>query len=306
MNQNWIVENLNNAFSTWNGKLTELWGLVTTGPQSFKGGAVWGVMQNLHNAMVGIGYALVVLFFAISLFKNTMNFHELKRPEAAVHYLIRFVAAKALVGYGMDIMLNIFSICNGVITDMTSGMGGISQAMVSLPGEMQTAIENVGFLASIPLWLVTILGSLFITVLSFVMILTVYQQRIRRCDPAILHDLLRGAGGLHREVALGVLPQRAGNRVGKNIVLHTENNLPHSITFFPARTRLFAVYKISIANPERKHPTQNGSFFPPTKNFSKKERRTLSGAALTIAFCQKPGTMRSLLMMSQASATRLL
>ena len=28
LNQNWIVENLNNAFSTWNGKLTELWGLL--------------------------------------------------------------------------------------------------------------------------------------------------------------------------------------------------------------------------------------------------------------------------------------
>ena len=118
MNQNWIVENLNNAFSTWNGKLTELWGLVTTSPQTFKGGAVWGVMQSLHNAMIGIGYALIVLFFAISLFKNTANFHELKRPEAAVHYLIRFVAAKTLVGYGMDIMLNIFSICNGIVSDM--------------------------------------------------------------------------------------------------------------------------------------------------------------------------------------------
>lgn len=58
MNQNWIVENLNNAFSTWNGKLTELWGLVTTSPQTFKGGAVWGVMQSLHNAMIGIGYTL--------------------------------------------------------------------------------------------------------------------------------------------------------------------------------------------------------------------------------------------------------
>jgi hypothetical protein len=104
LNQNWIVENLNNAFSTWNGKLTELWGLVTTSPQTFKGGAVWGVMQSLHNAMIGIGYALIVLFFAISLFKNTANFHELKRPEAAVHYLIRFVAAKTLVGYGMDII----------------------------------------------------------------------------------------------------------------------------------------------------------------------------------------------------------
>ena len=103
LNQNWIVENLNNAFSTWNGKLTELWGLVTTSPQTFKGGAVWGVMQSLHNAMIGIGYALIVLSFAISLFKNTANFHELKRPEAAVHYLIRFVTAKTLVGYGMDI-----------------------------------------------------------------------------------------------------------------------------------------------------------------------------------------------------------
>jgi len=132
LNQNWIVENLNNAFSTWNGKLGELWGLVTTGPQTFKGGAVWSVMQTLHNGMVGIGYALVVLFFAISLCKNTMNFHELKRPEAAIHYFLRFVAAKALVGYGMDIM-----------------------------------------------WLVTILGSLFITVLSFVMILTVYGRFFR-------------------------------------------------------------------------------------------------------------------------------
>lgn len=56
LNQNWIVENLNNAFSTWNGKLGELWGLVTTGPQTFKGGAVWSVMQTLHNGMVGIGY----------------------------------------------------------------------------------------------------------------------------------------------------------------------------------------------------------------------------------------------------------
>ena len=153
LNQNWIVENLNNAFSTWNGKLGELWGLVTTGPQTFKGGAVWSVMQTLHNGMVGIGYALVVLFFAISLCKNTMNFHELKRPEAAIHYFLRFVAAKALVGYGMDIMLNVFSICNGIVTDMADSMGGISEAMVSLPAEMQTAIENVGFLASIPLWL---------------------------------------------------------------------------------------------------------------------------------------------------------
>lgn len=179
MDQNWIVENLNNAFTTWNEKLTELWSLVTISPATFKGGAVWGIMQTIHGAMLAIGYALVILFFAMSLFKNTANFHELKRPEAALHYLIRFVAAKTAVGYGMEIMLKVFEVCNGIVSEMAASMGGISQAMVSLPGEVQTAIENVGFLASIPLWLVTILGSLFITVLSFIMILTVYGRFFR-------------------------------------------------------------------------------------------------------------------------------
>lgn len=179
MNQNWIVENLNNSFSVWNGKLSELWSLVATSPAAFKGGAIWATMTSIHSTMVAIGYALVVLFFAISLCKNTANFHELKRPEAALHYLIRFVFAKAAVGYGMDIMLKVFEVCNGIVSDVAGSLGGITQAMVSLPGEIQTAIEEVGFLASIPLWLVTILGSLFITVLSFVMILTVYGRFFR-------------------------------------------------------------------------------------------------------------------------------
>lgn len=179
MDQNWIAENLNNAFGTWNEKLAELWTLAATSPENFKGGAVWGIMQNIHGALLAVGYALLILFFAMSLCKNTANFHELKRPEAALHYLIRFVAAKTLVEYGMEIMLKVFEVCNGIVRTVASGMGGISQAMVSLPGEIQTEIENVGFLASIPLWLVTILGSLFITVLSFVMILTVYSRFFR-------------------------------------------------------------------------------------------------------------------------------
>ena len=45
-----------------------------------------------------------------------------------------------------------------------------------LPQEIADAIGDVGFLASIPLWLVTLLGSLFITVLAFIMILTVYGR----------------------------------------------------------------------------------------------------------------------------------
>lgn len=55
-------------------------------------------------------------------------------------------------------------------------VGGLAGASVTVPEEIVTAIEEVGFLASIPLWLVSMLGSLFITVISFILILTVYGR----------------------------------------------------------------------------------------------------------------------------------
>lgn len=42
-NNAWIVDNLNNAPNTWNGKLAEIWQLLTQSPQTFKGGGVWAV-----------------------------------------------------------------------------------------------------------------------------------------------------------------------------------------------------------------------------------------------------------------------
>ena len=45
-----------------------------------------------------------------------------------------------------------------------------------LPVEIVTAIEDCGFFESIPLWAVTLIGGLFIWVLSFVMILSVYGR----------------------------------------------------------------------------------------------------------------------------------
>ena len=34
---NWIVDNLNSALATWNEKLTEIWTLISTSPEEFKG-----------------------------------------------------------------------------------------------------------------------------------------------------------------------------------------------------------------------------------------------------------------------------
>ena len=179
MEDNWIVENLEGAFETWNSKLAEIWSLVSETPQNFKGGAMWTLAENINGALQAIGYGLLILFFAISIFKSTANFRDFRRPEQALRYFIRFVAAKTAVTYGMEIMTTLFTICAGIISTVAGNLGALTGASVVLPEEIKTAIGEVGFLASIPLWLVTILGSVFITVLSFVMILTVYSRFFR-------------------------------------------------------------------------------------------------------------------------------
>jgi len=176
MDDNWIIENLTGAFDTWNDKLTEIWQLVSETPQNFKDGAIWDLAVNINGALQAIGYGLLVLFFAISIFKSTANFRDFRRPEYALRFFIRFVAAKTAVTYGMDIMTTLFNICAGIISSVAGNLGTLTGAAVTLPDEIRTAISEVGFLASIPLWLVTILGSVFITVLSFIMILTVYSR----------------------------------------------------------------------------------------------------------------------------------
>ena len=37
---NWVVENLVNALEDWQEKLTEIWQLLTTSPEAFRGGGI--------------------------------------------------------------------------------------------------------------------------------------------------------------------------------------------------------------------------------------------------------------------------
>ena len=179
MDNNWIIDNLNYAFGVWNDKLTEMWSLLSQSPQAFKGGTIWQTIQTVHGAMQGLGYGLLVLFLAIGIFRSSAGFRDFQRPEHILRHFIYFVMAKLAVTYGIDLMVDIFTVCAGIISAAAGSVGGIDGATVSLPAEMATAIEDVGFLASIPLWLVSLLGSLFITIMSFILILTVYGRFFR-------------------------------------------------------------------------------------------------------------------------------
>ena len=176
MSDNWVVQNLENALEVWNGKLSEIWQLITQSPESFKGGAIWNVVVDIHGALQAIGYALLVLFFVIGMVKTCGSFAEVKKPEHAVKLFIRFALAKGVITYGMELMLALLNIIQGVISSIMNAAGFGSPQNTVLPAEIVTAIEDCGFFESIPLWAVTLIGGLFIWVLSFVMILSVYGR----------------------------------------------------------------------------------------------------------------------------------
>ena len=181
MSDNWVVQNLQNALDTWNSKLAEIWQILTQSPENFKGGGIWQVIVQIHGALQAIGYALLVLFFVVGVVKTCGSFTEVKRPEHALKIFIRFAIAKGVVTYGLELMMALFNIIQGVTSTImqTAGFGSTEDTV--LPDEIIEAVEDCGFFESIPLWAVTLIGGLFITVLSFIMIMSVYGRFFRLC-----------------------------------------------------------------------------------------------------------------------------
>ena len=116
MSDNWIVQNLENALKTWNDKLSEIWQLITQSPEQFKGGSIWNVIVDIHGAVQAIGLALLVLFFVIGVMKTCGSFAEVKKPEHALKLFIRFALAKGVVTYGLELMMALFNIVQGLIS----------------------------------------------------------------------------------------------------------------------------------------------------------------------------------------------
>ncbi|MBP5236152.1 MAG: hypothetical protein J6128_01300 [Clostridia bacterium] len=176
MSDNWVVQNLERALETWNEKFAEIWTLLTKSPEQFKGGAIWRVIVNIHGALQAIGYALLVLFFVIGVVKTCGSFAEVKKPEHALKLFIRFAIAKIVITNGMELLLKLITIMQGVISGIMTSSGVTRGRFSVLPDSIVEAIEECDFWESIPLWAVTLIGGLFITILAFIMILSVYGR----------------------------------------------------------------------------------------------------------------------------------
>lgn len=179
MSDNWVVQNLQDILNRWNSTLSDIWTLITMSPENFQEGAIWRIVLNIHGALQAIGYSLLVLFFLVGVVKTCGTFAEMKRPEQVFRIFVRFAIAKGVITYGMELMLALLSIVQGVISTIMNSAGFGTPQDTVLPQEIIDAVEDCGFVESIPLWAITMIGGLLVTVLCFIMIFSVYGRFFR-------------------------------------------------------------------------------------------------------------------------------
>ncbi len=174
-----IIEQLQNGLDFWWQKLQEIWTIMLQSPESFKGGGVWSVIYGINGALQATGMALLIIFFLIGVMKTCGSFAELKRPEVAVKMFIRFICAKAAITYGMELMLALFRITQGIIGTIMDNAGIGAGAALTVPTEIVDAVNNMGFFESIGPWIISLIACLVMIVISFILVLNVYGRFFR-------------------------------------------------------------------------------------------------------------------------------
>lgn len=171
-----IIETLRTVLGIWNSQMTDIWNMVSMSPVDFRDGVIWPIILDIYGIMQATGMALLVLFFVIGVVRTSGSFADVKRPEQVFKIFIRFAIAKGMVTYGLELILLIFKIVQGIILSITGMEGFEAVAATEIPEEITTAISECSFLESIPLWAITMIGSLVIIVLAFIMVMTVFGR----------------------------------------------------------------------------------------------------------------------------------
>lgn len=160
--------------------LDKMWSILTTSPQSFKGGGIWSVITTINGVLGAIGTALLVLFFTVGVIKTCGSFAELKKPETAVKVFIRFAISKALIDNCLSILVDFVTIVQDVIKRITDSSSIGTALEFVIPSDVQSSFDSVGILdGAIPLWSVCFIAHIAFMIIGMILLLTVYGRFFR-------------------------------------------------------------------------------------------------------------------------------
>lgn len=165
-----ILALLEIVFGFWNSQVSLVFELLGQSPTGFKGGGPWRIVENVEPLFVGVGSALVVLFFVIGFCSESIDIQEEMRFEVILRMFIRIAVAQWMVSYNVTIMKALFTSCGNLI-----GLLGTNQnvALAIEPSQAEV-IKGMGFGTSIVFLILAVFLSLIVIICGFFLLYNVY------------------------------------------------------------------------------------------------------------------------------------
>ena len=163
------------VFGFWNSQVSLVFELLGQSPTGFKGGGPWGIVESVEPVFVGIGSALVVLFFVIGFCSESIDIREEMRFEVILRMLIRVAVSQWMVSYNVTIMKALFTSCGNLV-----GLLGTNQTVdLTIDPAQAEVIEDLGFGTSIVFLILAVFLSLIVIICGFFLLYNVYFRFLK-------------------------------------------------------------------------------------------------------------------------------
>lgn len=163
------------VFGFWNSQVSLVFELLGQSPTGFKGGGPWGIVERVEPLFVGIGSALVVLFFVIGFCAESVDIREEIRFEVILRMLIRVAVAQWMVSYNLTIMKALFTSCGNLVALLGAGQ----TAELSIDPAQADVIRELSFGTSIVFLILAVFLSLVVIICGFFLLYNVYFRFLK-------------------------------------------------------------------------------------------------------------------------------
>lgn len=164
------------VFGFWNTQVSLVFELLGQSPVGFKGGGPWEIVEQVEPLFVGVGSALVVLFFVIGFCAESVDIREEIRFEAILRMLIRLAMAQWMISYNLTVMKALFTSCGNLVALLGKKNQTVELAIDPVQADV---IRELGFGASIVFLILAVFLSLVVIICGFFLLYNVYFRFLK-------------------------------------------------------------------------------------------------------------------------------
>lgn len=184
------------ALSFFAEKMAKFLSILTVDITTYKGGVIWSVIGTIYDAILAMGVTIAGVLIWFGLFSSTSRYAELKKATVWGQFLVEIVITNAVLYYGKFLLLNVVNIGQGMARKLLSVTGmlvttpelpyldytipsfevmdlGVTK---SVPSGLANAVDDLSMSKGILLFIVVLIGAVFIVVSTLGVLLTVYGR----------------------------------------------------------------------------------------------------------------------------------